>query len=88
MLCALHFHPIWINLQIAESIGIGATHMHIAIADVIEGDRAIIYSNNKVLTQQTIVTSLLAHNPFMKREEIDEVIAGLFDAREESLIAS
>jgi len=58
------------------------------IADVIEGDRAIIYSNNKVLTQQTIVTSLLAHNQFMKREEIDEVVARMFDAAEESLIAA
>ena len=58
------------------------------IADVIEGDRAIIYSNGKkVLTQQTIVSSLLAHNPFMEREEIDEVVARMFDATEESLIA-
>lgn len=58
------------------------------IADVIEGDRAIIYSNNKVLTQQTIVTSLLAHNPFMERSEIDAVVSMMFDAAEESLIAA
>lgn len=58
------------------------------IADVTEGDRAIIYSNNKVLTQQTIVSSLLAHNPFMERSEIDDVISELFDAHAEVSITA